>query len=559
MPDQTCRTRDPVELLLRSILQRALLLASAGSAAACVSQLDSNSKDHDAQVTPDDDDDDEEAWDPPPLVDAGRPFPPNEAGVVVDAGKPVDAGIPWDAGRPLDAAQDAFVLDTGSDAQRPVDAAGEGGPDDAGVPLGPPLVCESNLNYPVRAAALSTATPVDYLSIRRRNGLYDTADAGNDWTVTQFQVLSETGTRCATAQAQSACLDVVAHHPANFVRTTCIQVCTEFSVVTTKGDVVQRWAGTSELKQLLGSIDTVDEALLLVSAEGYDLHCGDALASSARQVAGGYEVYATKITKDCAPIIQTRYHLRVSTAGEISVLGSINLSVNPNACAGRKPAGLVSQSRDLGRSKLGDYLARMAHLEAASVVAFERMACELNAHGAPLELVDLAIAARGDEVRHAQLMGIMARGHGGDPVKPAVESLPLRTLEEIALENAVEGCVRETYGALVGGYQAEHARDQALRAAMHQISGDEARHAALSYRVQRWILPQLTPEARERVRHAQQRAVFELAAEVATPVDAELRLIAGLPSPAMGRILLDELSRALWNPQGQRAGRTALG
>jgi hypothetical protein len=230
-----------------------------------------------------------------------------------------------------------------------------------------------------------------------------------------------------------------------------------------------------------------------------------------------------------------------------------------DACTGRRPAGLHSHSRDRGQSKLGDYLAHCAHLEGASVFAFERLACELNAHGAPLELVDEAISARGDEVRHTLAIGQLARMLGGEPVTPAIASLPLRTLEVIARENAVEGCVRETYGALLGGYQAEHAHNAMLRAALAEIAEDELRHAAFAHRVQRWIMSRLDQGARQRVRHAQQRAVFELAAEAAVASDPELRLTAGLPSPAMARVLIDELSRALWNPQGQRHGRSALG
>lgn len=229
------------------------------------------------------------------------------------------------------------------------------------------------------------------------------------------------------------------------------------------------------------------------------------------------------------------------------------------ASAGRKPAGLLSRSRDVGRSRLGDYLAHCAHLEAASVLAFERLACELNAHAAPLELVDDAINARGDEVRHALVMSQLARSYSGEPMRASVANLSLRPLPEIALENVVEGCVRETYGALVAGYQAEHAHDATLRAVMAEIAQDEARHAGLSHRVQRWIAPQLTRAQRDEVRHAQQRAVFELAAEVARPLDAELRLAAGLPSAAMGRLLLYELSRALFNPRGQKPEREALG
>lgn len=246
---------------------------------------------------------------------------------------------------------------------------------------------------------------------------------------------------------------------------------------------------------------------------------------------------------------------RAHVAGERSTAYGVELS----ACAGRKPAGLVSQSKDRGASKLGDYLAHCAHLEAASVIAFERLACELNTHGAPLELIDEAITARGDEVRHALVLGQLARLHGGEPVAPTVAGLTPRALPWIAIENAVEGCVRETYGALVAGYQSEHAQDPRLRATMAEIAEDEARHAAFAHRVQRWIMPRLRESERERVRHAQQRGVFDLAGEAARSVEPELRLMAGLPSPAMGRVLVDELSRALWNPHGNRPRRAALG
>jgi hypothetical protein len=229
------------------------------------------------------------------------------------------------------------------------------------------------------------------------------------------------------------------------------------------------------------------------------------------------------------------------------------------ASAGRRPAGLLSRSRDLGHSRLGDFLAHCSHLEAARVLAFERLACELNAHGAPLDLVDEAINARGDEVRHALLLSQLARKYSGEPTRASVANLALRPLAEIARENVVEGCVRETYGALVAGYQAEHAHDTRLRVVMAEIAQDEARHAGLSHRVQRWIVPQLSRTQREAARHAQQRAVFELAREVARPLDPEVRLAAGLPSAALGRLLLCELSRALFNPRAQKQPREALG
>jgi hypothetical protein len=53
----------------------------------------------------------------------------------------------------------------------------------------------------------------------------------------------------------------------------------------------------------------------------------------------------------------------------------------------------------------------------------------------------------------------MQRRH--DAPMPAVESAPFspRSLEAMVLENARERCVRETYGAVVVGWQARTARD----------------------------------------------------------------------------------------------------
>jgi hypothetical protein len=506
-----CRTSDPVELLLKRILKRAVFLAGASSMAACVPE---------GEFTD----------------DGGSQLPLHDTGV------------------------DSAPTEPGDDARVPTNDAGEGeAATDAGAPLGPAIVCEPNKYFPVRAAGLKPAQNVDYLAVRRRNG-YPGAetDAGTGWTATNFEVLSETGSACASAQDPS-CAQQVAHHPADFVQTRCTQVCTEDSVVTTRGDNVQRWLGLDQLKLLLGEIDSADDALLLVSAANYDIVCGDAEQTSVRAVADGYELFATRMTESCAPIQVTRYHLHVSKSGEITTLSSAIIREDRTACVGRKPAGLCSEERDLGKSKLGDYLARCAHLEAASVVSFERLARELTAHAAPPALIDAAIAARADEVRHAELVGRMAREHGGEPVEAQVAALDVRALEEIGIENAVEGCVRETFGALIGHYQAEHVPDGKLRAAMVVIAEDEARHAALAHRVNHWILDRLGSEARARIAQAKQRAVYELAQEITFPVDEDLQRLAGLPPRRVARLLLGELTQTLWadpvDPQEVRSAR----
>ena len=217
------------------------------------------------------------------------------------------------------------------------------------------------------------------------------------------------------------------------------------------------------------------------------------------------------------------------------------------ACVGRRPEGLLSEGVQSGRSRLGDFLARCAHLEAASVFSFSRLARELEAHGAPKHLIARAHQARADEVRHASVVGALARDRGGELSPVEISSLHVRSLEEMALENAVEGCVLETYGAAIGAHQAECAEDLGIRSALVEIARDEARHASLSHAVHAWAWTKLSPEARKRIEVAQTRAIRKLSNELVQPLDCELQRAAGLPSVPVARRLVTELMETLWS------------
>jgi hypothetical protein len=510
MPNPTCYTSDPVELLLKRILKRAIFLAGASAAGACAGGAEGELGEAHLQAM-------------------GGEYCVN----------------------PPDASRDAGGPD-----------AGEGGVDyvivDAGPPLGPALPCVPGKSSAIHAAGLKTASPYDYLVLRQESWSGPTGGGGagavgagaGSPPAPIFEVLSETGTACATAQSP-ACAEQLARGLEPY-KMGCSQVgCVRDSLVTTRGDGVQSWTNIEALKTLLGPIDAPDEALLMLDLAGHAVICGSADETSLKAVAGGYEAYVKRHGYTCVeprpkPIF--RDHLFVSISGEITVLRSVVVGEEA-ICTGRKPVGLRSRGRDRGESKLGDYLARCAHLEAASVVSFERLASELEAYAAPRPLIDAALAARADEVRHAELVGDLARARGGEPVEPEVAALSLRSLEEIALENAVEGCVRETYGALVGGYQAEHASDPQLGAGMAELAEDEGRHAALAHGVNRWIMEKLDAGARQRVVRAQRRAIVELVCETAQNVDPELRMSAGLPSPQLARLLIGELMQQLWADQ----------
>ena len=211
---------------------------------------------------------------------------------------------------------------------------------------------------------------------------------------------------------------------------------------------------------------------------------------------------------------------------------AVGMTNQPRHNCGRRFEGLELDESACS-DEPGAQLAAMAELEAASVPAFERLARELATWGAPAELVARARAAMRDEVRHARVMTALAAKHGVAPRAIEVPALPCRSLEEIARENAIEGCVREAYGALVATYQAERAKAE-LRPAFRAIAVDERRHAGLAEDVHAWIVGQLDDARREEIVRARARAEGELRASVATSrACGELGLPSGADAIAM--------------------------
>ncbi|MDI3282006.1 hypothetical protein [Polyangium sp. 15x6] len=105
--------------------------------------------------------------------------------------------------------------------------------------------------------------------------------------------------------------------------------------------------------------------------------------------------------------------------------------------------------------------------------------------------------------------------------------------------------VRETFGALVGAYQARRAADVEIAAAMRHIAADEARHAALSWKVHAWAMERLGPDEQARIQRAQAEALAGLAAGTARVQAPAVTRAAGLPGPAEMACLLDAFWRGI--------------
>lgn len=228
------------------------------------------------------------------------------------------------------------------------------------------------------------------------------------------------------------------------------------------------------------------------------------------------------------------------SAGDGGVVPAIECEGVVCSGSGRRPEGL-SPFRAREGSPTQAWLSETTHLEAASIEAFRRLRAELHRHGAPRRLLRAASRARRDEERHTRAMRRLSRAVTSTPSPtPTVAPQRARDLEAIALENAVEGCVHETFSALLAHRQATHAEDRDVRAAMAKIAADETRHAALAWQVDAWLRTRLDRAARDRVDAARAQAAAKLV-EQRCLEDARL----GLPSAAEARELARRLTSAL--------------
>jgi hypothetical protein len=199
-----------------------------------------------------------------------------------------------------------------------------------------------------------------------------------------------------------------------------------------------------------------------------------------------------------------------------------------------------------GEPALGRYFAECAWLEAASVVAFRELALELARFGAPQPLLDSCEDAAADEERHTKFMNTLRERFGGAerPVQQRPQSI--RTLFEVARENAVEGVVRETFGAAVALYHVEHAKEPELRHIFGEIAEDECRHAELASAVAAFLGAALDPSERDELARCRDAAIAELRASLANNPPSILTEVAGVPGAEGAQVLLEGLRREVW-------------
>ena len=231
----------------------------------------------------------------------------------------------------------------------------------------------------------------------------------------------------------------------------------------------------------------------------------------------------------------------------------VECTFGSNCGSGRRPKDHVDHVVR-SKSALGAWLVGTALLERASIGAFHALHTDLRAHGASTALRRRAKQAAEDEKRHARVMGSLARREGST-VPRSVGSRggrrstngPPRPLVEVAIENAIEGCARETFAALVAHHQARTAEDTDVARAMLTIAREETRHAALAHDIHAWALSRLPPKDRARVKAAYRQALESLVTTCFLSPPEATRKRTGLPTTTeaatLARHMVNELGR----------------
>ncbi|WP_437978952.1 hypothetical protein WMF11_23075 [Sorangium sp. So ce295] len=213
---------------------------------------------------------------------------------------------------------------------------------------------------------------------------------------------------------------------------------------------------------------------------------------------------------------------------------------------------LVAHLSPRERGELAALWVEAALAEHASIATFAALALELLALGAPADLLAACQQAAQDELEHARLSFGLASTYAGRPLGPGKLPLPATGLSgdaaAVAYLSFTDGCIGETFAAALARRAQRRAIDPAVARALARIAADEARHAALAWRIVAWCLT-LDP-ARVRAALGAALAAPELEAPAAPLTD-----VLGLPIvPAArhGAVPVDEQK-----PLRRRAERTA--
>ena len=217
------------------------------------------------------------------------------------------------------------------------------------------------------------------------------------------------------------------------------------------------------------------------SAPGFDLHLGLVPETLVLNAGLRYQAVQNELSVSGGVRVWPTY----GEPGSCAVGRPLRAAISCNA-----PATAWPDAERGAREVAGRAFAADAQLECASVPAFLQLACELLAQAAPAQLVERALDAACDEIRHAQQCAELASRWSGRSVTPALpvfESRPvlpgLPGLVRLAVESWSDGCISEGLAARQACVASRRTRERDAQRLQAAIARDEARHAELAWSI----------------------------------------------------------------------------
>lgn len=196
---------------------------------------------------------------------------------------------------------------------------------------------------------------------------------------------------------------------------------------------------------------------------------------------------------------------------------------------------------------LAAFFVEEALAEEQAVERWEELGNELQALSAPREFVEYCSSASLSALRHAKELQLAIRRHGAEPISSRSLLGPVRELHQLAMDNAVQGCIVCTFRAVRLRHQAETATHPEVIRIVSELAADESRHAGFYWELHHWALGQISPQRGRDIRALQLVAIRQLRE---TPAQESLgqhhQEELGLPDAETGLALLDALDRELW-------------
>ena len=282
--------------------------------------------------------------------------------------------------------------------------------------------------------------------------------------------------------------------------------------------------------------DLVSYELVCENAEGYCSEINTTVSLGSMEFESYLDANNQLTEESCVNIcidqsVPAEYNICSCRYDGQNDVGGYDITCLTAECAveGRGHGEVQKAQVTTGPTDLACWFARAFHAEASSVVAFLQLRAELQAHGAPTQLLERCMTAAKEEVLHARQMSKFCFQEQGKAPPLSFGAIPNRSLYELALDNAVEGCIFETYSALKAHYQAANAGDLQVRQLMRIVATDETNHAQLAWDVHNWLMRKLTPQQRASIVQAQRQALRQLRQQKPSSVSEESAFALGLP------------------------------